>query len=118
LDQKLAGVTAKRNAYLANHGLGTLTPEQFDRTTGTIFWPTILVTQPEYDQYRKTLDDLFKQRAYAGALTGEEYMKATAANRDWRALIASQRNVFPAPIINQMLQFILRLNREMNDNLG
>ena len=74
--------------------------------------------QPEYDPYRKTLDDLFKQRAYAGALTGEEYMKATAANKEWRALITSQKNVFPAPIITQMLQFVLRLNREMNDNLG
>jgi hypothetical protein len=45
-------------------------------------------------------------------------MKATAANKEWRALITSQKNVFPAPIISQMLQFVLRLNREMNDNLG
>jgi hypothetical protein len=117
LDQKLAGVTEKRNVYLANHGLGTLTPEQFDRTTGTVFWPRILM-QPEYDEYRNTLDKLFKQRAYAGALTGEEYMQATAANKQWRALITSQKNVFPAPIISQMLNFVLRLNREMNDNLG
>src|SRR5262245_48042234 len=113
-DQKLAGITEKRNVYLANHGTGTLTPEQLDRTTGTVYWPKVL-EQPVYNQYRTTLDKLFKQRAYAGALTGEEYMQATAANKDWRALISSQKNVYPAPIITQMLQFILRLNREMND---
>lgn len=117
LDQKLAGITEKRNVYMANHGLGTLTPEQFDRTTGTVYWPKIL-EQTDYDQYRTTLDKLFRQRAYAGALTGDEYIQATKANRDWRALITSQKNVYPAPILNQMLQFILRLNREMNDNLG
>lgn len=117
LDKKLAAVTEERNTYLANHGVGTLAPEQFDRTTGTINWPRILM-QPDYDQYRTTLDKLFKQRAYAGALTGDEYLQATTANKDWRTLISSQKNLYPAPIITQMIQFILRLNREMNDNLG
>src|SRR5687768_1513849 len=31
--QKLAAITAKRNRYLEKHGLRSLTPEQFDRTT-------------------------------------------------------------------------------------
>jgi hypothetical protein len=117
LQQKLAGMTEKRNAYLANHGLQSLTPQEFDRTTGTIFWPTIL-DQPQYAEYKNTLTKLFKQRAYAGALTGQEYMQATAANKEWRDKLASEKDVYPAPILSQMIRFILKVNRELNDNLG
>jgi hypothetical protein len=117
LQQKLAEQDQKRNAYLANHGLQSLTSEEFDRTTGTINWPKIL-DQQQYDEYRNTLDKLFKQRAYAGALTGEEYMQATAANKDWREKLAAQKDEYPAPILSQMIRFILKVNRELNDNLG
>jgi hypothetical protein len=117
VQQELAAIDKKRDFYLANHGLKTLTPEEFDRTTGTIFWPKVL-DQKQYDEYRLTLDKLFKQRAYAGALTGDEYMQATAANKDWRDMLAKQKDVYPAPILSQMIRFILMVNREMNDNLG
>jgi len=117
LQAKLADIDQKRNVYLENHGLGTLTPQEFDRTTGTILWPKIL-DQPQYSQYRTTLDRLFKQRAYAGALTGDEYMEATNANKEWRAQITAQKNVYPSPILSQMLRFILKVSRELNDNLG
>ena len=117
VQQELAATDKKRDFYLANHGLKTLTPEEFDRTTGTVFWPKVL-DQKQYDEYRLTLDKLFKQRAYAGALTGDEYMQATAANKDWRDMLAKQKDVYPAPILSQMLRFILMVNREMNDNLG
>jgi hypothetical protein len=33
-------------------------------------------------------------------------MQATAANKDWR------------PILSQMIRFILKVNRELDDNLG
>lgn len=117
VQQQLEQQDAKRSAYMAKHGLGYLTPEEFDRTTGTVVWPKIL-EQKSYDQYRNTLDQLFKKRAYAGALTGDDYMAATAASKDWRALLSSQRGVYPAPILSQMIRFILKLDREMNDNLG
>jgi len=117
VQQELAAIDKKRDFYLANHGLKTLTPEEFDRTTGTVFWPKVL-DQKQYDEYRLTLDKLFKQRAYAGALTGDEYMQATAANKDWRAMLAKQKDVYPAPILSQMIRFILMVNREMDDNLG
>ena len=106
-----------RDFYLANHGLKSLTTDEFDRTTGTINWPKIL-DQTQYDEYRHTLDKLFKQRAYAGALTGDEYMQATAANKQWRALLSTQQNVYPAPILSQMIRFILKVNRELDENLG
>jgi hypothetical protein len=117
LQQKLAEQDAKRNAYLANHGLQSLTPEEFDRTTGTIVWPKVL-DQDQYAKYRTTIDKLFKQRAYAGALSGEEYVECTNANKDWRAMLSTQRDVYPAPILSQMIRFILKVNRELDDNLG
>ena len=89
----------------------------FDRTTGEIKWPGPL-TQSQYDQYRNTLTDLFKKRAYNGMLTGDEYMQATAASKDWRAMLAKQTDVYPRPILSQMIRFILGLDREMNDNMS
>jgi hypothetical protein len=115
--EKLAQITEKRNRYLAKHGLQSLTPEQFDRTTGQINWPKTL-EQPEYDQYRKTLTDLFQKRAYNGALTGEQYMQATSTSREWRAMLSKQTDVYPRPILSQMIRFILGLDRELNDNLS
>ena len=117
VQQEMAATDQKRNMYLANHGLKSLTTDEFDRTTGTINWPKVL-DQTQYDEYRRTLDKLFKQRAYAGALTGDEYMQATAANKQWRALLSTQQNVYPAPILSQMIRFILKVNRELDDNLG
>jgi hypothetical protein len=117
LQEKLAEQDAKRNAYLANHGLQSLTPQEFDRTTGTIAWPKVL-DQDQYAKYRTTIDKLFKQRAYAGALSGEEYVECTNANKDWRAMLSTQRDVYPAPILSQMIRFILKVNRELDDNLG
>jgi hypothetical protein len=115
--QEFAKIGAKRSAYMEKHGLGYLTPEEFDRTTGTVTWPKIL-EQKDYDQYRNTLNELFKDRAYNGALTGDQYMQAAAASKGWRALLTSQKNVYPAPILSQMIRFVLKLDRELNDNLG
>jgi hypothetical protein len=115
--QEFDKIAAKRSVYMERHGLGYLTPQEFDRTTGVINWPAIL-QQQEWDQYRNELDKLFKQRAYSGALTGDEYMQATAACKDWRAAITKQKNVFPSPILSQMLRFILKVSRELDDNLS
>ena len=95
--EEFAKIGAKRSAYMEK--------------------PNILV-QKEYDQYRITMDELFKKRAYAGALTGDEYMEATAASKAWRAMLSGQSKVYPAPILSQMIRFILKLDRELNDNLG
>jgi hypothetical protein len=117
LQEKLQQTTAKRDFYLQNHGLGTLSSEEFDRTSGAINWPKIL-DQAQYAPYRNTIDKSFKQRAYAGALSGEEYVEATNASKDWRAKINSQKNEYPSPILSQMLRFILKVDRELDDNLG
>jgi hypothetical protein len=117
VQQEMQATDQKRNFYLANHGLTSLTPDEFDRTTGMINWPKVL-EQSQYNQYRLLLDKLFKQRAYAGALTGDEYMEATAASKQWRTFLGTQQNVYPQPILSQMIRFILKLDRELDDNLG
>jgi hypothetical protein len=115
--QEFANIQQQRQFYLSKHGLASLTPEEFDRATGAINWPRVL-EQKQYDQYRLVLDKLLKQRAYAGALTSDEYMECTAANKDWRAMLAKQKAVYPENILSQMIRFILKVNREVNDNLG
>jgi hypothetical protein len=117
VQQQLSEITAKRNRYLAKYALQDLTPDQFDRTTGQINWPKVL-EQSQYDEYRKSLTDLFQKRAYQGMLTGDEYMQATAASKDWRAMLAKQKDVYPAPILSQMIRFILGLDRELDNNLS
>jgi hypothetical protein len=115
--QEFAKIGQKRSDYLARHGLESLTPEEYDRTTGQVTWPKVL-KQKEYDQYRNALDELMRKRAYQGALTGDEYMQATAASKEWRAMLAKQKNVNPAQILSQMTRFVLKVSREINENLG
>lgn len=114
---QLAQVEQKRQSYMARHGMKALTPQEFDRTTGAITWPKVL-EQSQYDQYRNTLDELFKKRSYNGALTGDQYMQATAASKEWRDMLGKQKDVYPGPILSQMIRFILKLDREMDDNLS
>jgi len=115
--QEFAQIDQKRAAYLAKHGLGSLTPDEFDRTTGLITWPKVL-EQKQYDQYRNTLDELMKKRAYMGALSGDEYMAATAASKEWRAMLAKQKDAYPEQILSQMVRFVLKVNRELDENLS
>lgn len=110
-------IGAQRNAWLARHRLESLTAAEFDRTTGAINWPQVL-KQPEYDQYRNPLNELFKKRATSGALSGDDYLAATTASKEWRAMLTSQQNEYPQAILKQMIRFILKLNRELDDNLS
>jgi hypothetical protein len=115
--KEFAEIGRQRQIYLAKYGLKSLTPEEFDRATGVCNWPKVL-TQVQYDEYRLALDKLLKQRAYAGFLTGDEYMQATAANKQWRNMLAKQRNVYPEQILSDMIRFILKVSREIDDNLS
>jgi hypothetical protein len=108
---------AERDRYVAAHGLKSLSPEEFDRSTGQINWLKVLEQKP-YDPYRTTLDELFKKRAYEGALTGDDYMAATAASKQWRAMLAKQKDEYPQQILSQMIRFILKVDRELDENLS
>jgi hypothetical protein len=102
---------------LAKNQMPPLSPEEFDRTSGTVNWPKVL-TQQQYDPYRKSLDELLKKRSYAGMLTSDEYMQATTACKDWRAMMSKQKDVYPKNILDQMMRFVLRVSRDINDNLS
>jgi hypothetical protein len=115
--QKDYETAQRRDSFLARQRLEPLSTTQFDRTTGAINWPKVLL-QPEYDQYRNVLDEMFKKRAVDGALTGDDYMAATAASKDWRALLNSQQKVYPHAILAQMMRFVLQVTNDLNDNLG
>ena len=45
---------------MARHGLGTLSPEEFDRTTGQVTWLKVL-EQKQYDQLKVQRDAMFKR---------------------------------------------------------
>lgn len=115
--QKNYETAQRRDSWLARNRLEPLSTAQFDRTTGAINWPQILM-QPEFDSYRKVFDEMFKKRAVDGALTGDDYMAATAASREWRAMLSSQQNVYPPAILRQMLRFILQVSNDLDDNLS
>jgi hypothetical protein len=117
VQEKLSEIDAKRARYEARHGLKSLTPDQFDRTTGQIIWPKVL-EQSQYDQYRKKLDELFHKRSYEGFLSSDEYMAATTAMNDWHKMMVSQKDDYPGPILDQMLKFVLSVKRELDDNLS
>jgi hypothetical protein len=110
-------IQRQRNEYMATHRLQSLTPEEFDRASGQVFWLKVLEQKP-YDVYRTTLDTLFKKRSYEGFLSSDDYMAATTASKQWRALLASQNKEYPAGILSQMIRFILKLDRELDENLS
>jgi hypothetical protein len=110
-------IERQRNEYMATHRLQSLTPDEFDRATGQVNWLKVL-EQPSYTQYRSKLDELFKKRSYQGFLSGDEYLEATTASKQWRALLGSQNKDYPAGILSQMIRFILKLDRELDENLS
>lgn len=115
--QKDYETAQRRDAFLARNRLEPLSTNQFDRTTGAINWPKVL-EQPQYDQYRKVFDEMFKKRAVEGALTGEDYMAATTASKEWRTMLNGQQDVYPHAILSQMMRFVLQVTNDLNDNLG
>lgn len=115
--QEMADVQAKRERYVSRRGSLDFAPEEFDRTTGAVNWPKIL-QQPIYSQYRTTLDTAFHDRSYNGALTSDQYMAATTAYNDWRAAILGQKGGYPATVVQQMLRFLIKAKRELDDNLS
>lgn len=110
-------IEAARERYIARRGSLDLSTEEFDRTTGQVVWPKIL-EQSVYDPYRTKLDTAFHDRSYTGALSGDQYMAATTAYNDWRGAILKQKDEYPSSILQQMLRFLLKVKRELDDNLS
>jgi len=117
VEEMNAEIQAKRSRYVARRGSLDLSTDEFDRTTGQVNWPKVL-DQSVYDPYRTKLDELLHDRSYNGALTGDQYMEATTAYNGWRAAILKQKSEYPGPILQQMLAFLNKVKRELDDNLG
>lgn len=115
--QKDYATSQKRDAWLARHRLEPLSASEFDRTTGYVAWPKVL-EQPQYDQFRKELDELFKKRATAGALTSDDYLAATTASKNWRTMLSGQQKDYPQAILKQMIRFVLKVTNELDENLS
>jgi hypothetical protein len=115
--QQLAAIDQERQRYIQRRGSLDFSPEEFDRTTGQVNWLKVL-EQPVYAEYRTKLDTLFHDRSYNGALTGDQYVEAATAYNDWRTAIISQKDQYPSPILSQMLRFLLKAKRELDDNLS
>jgi hypothetical protein len=115
--QQDAAIAQQRAERYARNELQPLTPQEFDRTSGKIAWLKVL-EQPQYDEYRNKLEALFEKRAEDGYLSSQDYVEATAASKEWRTMMGKQRDEYPAPILSQMVRFVLKLDREMDDNLS
>ncbi len=115
--QEFSQIEQIRQMELQKNGLKPLSSEQFDRTSGAINWPGPL-KGAEYDSYRNVVDATFKKRAGSGMLTGEDYMAAGSAIKNWRAKLNSERNEYPSDIVGQLLRFLLEVNRNLDDNLS
>lgn len=106
----------KRDEYIEKVRLKSLTPEEFDATTGQIAWPTLL-RSADYAAYRELLDLLFAKRAETGALDSNEYIEAKRTIRQWRYGIDLEKNKYPKQLLSDGLRFLLKLNRELDENL-
>jgi len=117
LQQQNYKIAQTREMLLAKNRLQPLTSEEFDRTTGNITWLKVL-EQPQYDQYRNELDELFQKRAQQGYLSSTDYVAATQASQAWHNMMAAQKGEYPSSILDQMLRFLAKLNRDLDDNLS
>ena len=48
----------------------------------------------------------------------DDYLQAKTASKEWREMLASQREMYPKNVLSQMTRFVLKLNRELNENLS
>lgn len=97
--------------------LKELSPDQFNLTTGAVAWPGLL-KDPSYNDFRKPLDELFAKRAQYGALTSDEYLQAKELVRTWRGAVTARKASYPEAALRNALRFLLKLNRELDNNLG
>lgn len=111
---------AKHAEYQASRQrvkLKTLSPEQFDTTTGEISWPQLL-QESEYDQFRQPLDQLFAEQGKYGVLKSDDYLQAKELIRQFRGAVTANKAKYPAVALDSSLRFLLKLNRILDQNLG
>lgn len=89
-----------------------LSPSELDSVTGEISWPRAL-TRPEFDEYRKKLDELFARRAAYGETSWEEYRQITSTiDAMEKQLVDLVRDIPPGDYTNAK-SFIKSLDYEV-----
>ena len=104
-------------SYSQRRSLQPLTRREFDRTTGEINWPEQLAS-PQFSKYRDEFDAIFRKRAEEGWLDSADYLRASEMSKEWRAVLTDLRGQVPTPMLSQMVRFVLKLDRELNNNLS
>lgn len=110
-------LSQQRQAQRERVMLKQLTPRQFDTTTGAVDWPALL-EDPSYNDFREPLDRIFSTRAKYGALKSDDYLAGKQHIRDWRAAVTARKDMYPEVALRNALRFLLKINRELDDNLG
>ena len=117
-EQQRAARRQQRRSYAQHRNrLQPLTRSDFDRTTGAISWPAGLASS-EYTQYRDEFDAIFQKRAQEGLLDSNDYLRAAQLSKEWRAELTAKRGEVPTEALSQMVRFVLRLDRELNNHLS
>jgi hypothetical protein len=106
----------RRQRRLERNRLEPLAPAEFDETTGDIRWPSIL-TNPEFDQYRMALEDIFHKWAKYGSISSDDYLTATEVAREWRHVVAGPRADYSVDQRRLGVRFILRLSEELDGDV-
>ncbi|MEM6798659.1 MAG: hypothetical protein AAF589_04025 [Planctomycetota bacterium] len=107
----------KRQAQRDRQMLTQLTPQQLNPTTGVVDWPALL-EEEQYDEFRKPLTDLFAKRGQYGELNSADYLEAKELVREFRAAVTANKRTYPDAAVSNALRFLLKLNRELDNNLG
>lgn len=107
----------QRQAQRSRAMLRQLGPQDLNTTTGDVAWP-VLLGDPAFDEYREPLEELFAKRAEYGELSSQDYLQAKTLIREWRADVTAKKNQLPATAVRDSLRFLLKLNRELDNNLG
>ncbi len=117
MEEKLYKESIERQERVAQVKLKDLSTEEVNPTTGAVKWPVLLANQ-RYDPFRRPMDELMAKRAQYGMLPVEDLIEAQQIIREWRASVTYDKDFFPDALVRDSLRFLIKLNRELEDNLG
>lgn len=100
---------------LSKSRLKDLAPHEFNRATGEIDWPVLLLN-PEYLPHRQRVEVLLLKRSQYGRLLAEEHSELRNLFSDWRGMVTSQKDYHSKELVRHALRFLVRLNREVREN--
>ncbi len=117
MEEKLYKDSLERQERFAQVKLKEITANELNPTTGAVRWPALLAKE-RYDRYRVAMDELMAKRAQYGMLPVDDLLDAQQIIRDWREAITQDKAAYSDSLVRDSLRFLLKLNRELEDNLG